>query len=49
MAQHATYDRWLVYGVGQRSPTYEHTSEDSATNEAKRLAREHPGISMARH
>lgn len=41
-----TYDRWLVYGVGQRAPTHEHTSEEQAATEAKRLAREHPGITF---
>lgn len=35
---------WMVYGVGQRSPTCRHWSEDSAKNEALRLAKQHPGI-----
>ncbi len=35
---------WMVYGVGQRSPTCRHWSEYCAKNEALRLAKQHPGI-----
>lgn len=35
---------WMVYGLHQRAPAYRHKSESSAVDEAKRLAREHPGI-----
>lgn len=46
MPEITTYQRWMVYGVGQRAPTYEHTSEDRAREEAQRLARDHPGITF---
>lgn len=35
---------WMVYGENQGSPKRTHYSERSATDEAQRLAREHPGI-----
>lgn len=35
---------WMVYGMNQGQPTVRHHSEDSATTEASRLARLHPGI-----
>ena len=35
---------WMVYGVGQRSPTYEHETQYSAEQEARRLARSVPGV-----
>lgn len=35
---------FMVYGMGQRQPTVRHKSIGSATREAERLAREHPGI-----
>jgi hypothetical protein len=35
---------WMVYGMGQRNPAHEHTSEASAIEEAKRLSREVPGV-----
>jgi hypothetical protein len=35
---------WMVYGEGQRAPAVTHHSPESATNEARRLARAHPGI-----
>ena len=35
---------WMVYGHGQRAPTYIHESVRSAQAEAQRLARAHPGI-----
>lgn len=35
---------WMVYGEGQRAPTYKHSSPYSAKAEAKRLAADHPSI-----
>ncbi len=35
---------WMVYGVGQRAPTYRHPSAHAAEREAIRLAKECPGI-----
>lgn len=35
---------WMVYGIGQLSPTYQHYSFLQASDEAKRLAEKHPGI-----
>jgi hypothetical protein len=35
---------WMVYGEGQRAPAYVHQTAPSAVAEARRLAREHPGI-----
>lgn len=35
---------WMIYGVGQRAPTMRHESFDLAHSEAKRLARNNPGI-----
>lgn len=46
MARETTYERWFVFGVGQRPPSYEHITALSAENEAKRLAREHPGMTF---
>lgn len=37
---------WMVYGDGQRAPTYKHDSEASAEVEARRLARLLPGTSF---
>ena len=37
---------WMVYGVGNGRPTFQHTTRDSAETEAKRLARENPGIAF---
>lgn len=34
---------WFVWNTNGRNPTYRHTSEASATSEAERLARLHPG------
>jgi len=34
---------WMVYGEGQRAPTYKHASQTAARQEAERLAREHKG------
>lgn len=34
---------WMVYGIGAGAPTYQHETEQSAVNEAKRLARSAPG------
>lgn len=41
-----TYRFWMVYGEGQRAPTYKHDSRASAEAEALRLARQHPGIAF---
>lgn len=35
---------WMVYGVGQRGPAYEHRTKASARAEAKRLAALHPDV-----
>lgn len=35
---------FMVYGLGQRQPTVRHKTRASATLEAERLARTHPGI-----
>lgn len=37
---------WMVYGVDQRAPAYQHPSRAGAVAEARRLARAHPGISF---
>lgn len=37
---------WMVYGVGQRSPTVRHWSPDIAKTEALRLAKAHPDITF---
>ncbi|PXW50709.1 hypothetical protein [Methylobacterium sp. B4] len=37
---------WMVYGVGQRGPTYQHDSEGSALREAERLAESSPGTTF---
>lgn len=37
---------WMVYGIGKKSPTYRHDSLNSALAEAKRLARENPGLTF---
>ena len=37
---------WLVYGMGQGSPTHRHATQESAANEAKRLARAHKGVAF---
>lgn len=34
---------WMVYGVGQGAPTYQHPSPHAAKTEAERLARSYPG------
>ena len=34
---------WLVWSPTGRSPVVRHTTEESATQEATRLARAHPG------
>ncbi len=34
---------WLVWNPNNRNPTHRHSSEASATSEAERLARLHPG------
>lgn len=35
---------FMVYGMGQKQPTARHKTRASATQEAERLARAHPGI-----
>lgn len=35
---------WMIYGLGQGSPTCIHDTFESANTEAERLARQHPGI-----
>lgn len=35
---------WMVYGIGQRSPTVMHGTRHAADYEAKRLARKHPDV-----
>lgn len=37
---------WMVYGIGQRGPTYQHGSEGSALREAERLAEISPGTTF---
>ena len=37
---------WMVYGLGQRGPTYQHDSEGSALREAERLAEVSPGTTF---
>ncbi|WP_437871550.1 hypothetical protein ACSD7O_24890 [Methylorubrum extorquens] len=34
---------WMVYGIGQRGPAYQHDSEGSALHDAERLAEISPG------
>ena len=35
---------WMVYGEGQRGPTFKHMSSDEARREAERLAGACPGV-----
>lgn len=35
---------WMVFGEGQRAPAVMHHSPESATDEARRLARTNPGL-----
>lgn len=37
---------WMVYGEGQRAPTYKHDTADAARLEAARLAEQNPGVSF---
>lgn len=37
---------WMIYGVGQGAPTIRHESKGQALDEAKRLARNNPGITF---
>lgn len=37
---------WMVYGVGQRGPTFRHYTERGARVEAERLARLSPGTTF---
>ncbi len=34
---------WMVWGIHSGPPTFQHQSEESARNEAERLARLNPG------
>jgi hypothetical protein len=44
MSQPKAHKFWMVYGVGQRGPTYQHSSKALAQLEAQRLASLHPEI-----
>ncbi len=35
---------WMVYGLHQGAPTVRHKTEESAINEARRLARNNPDV-----
>ncbi|WP_420415273.1 hypothetical protein [Roseibium sp.] len=35
---------WMIYGIGQGRPSAQHRSYDVAAAEAKRLARQNPGV-----
>ena len=37
---------WMVYGLGQGGPTYQHDTEASALREAERLAEVCPGTTF---
>lgn len=37
---------WMVHGIGQRSPSYQHWSAPAAAMEAQRLAMANPGITF---
>lgn len=37
---------WMVYGIGQGGPTYQHGTEAAALREAERLAEVRPGITF---
>jgi len=37
---------WMVYGIGQRQPAFQHDSKALAEHEAKRLARNNPGVTF---
>ena len=37
---------WMVYGLGQRGPTFQHETEASALREAERLAEVSPGTTF---
>lgn len=37
---------WMVYGIGQSVPKYQHASIESAEREARRLAELHTGITF---
>ncbi len=37
---------WMVYGVGTERPTVQHKTRTSAEDEAKRLAKLHPGVAF---
>ncbi len=44
MSQPKAHKFWMVYGIGQRGPTYQHYSKALAQLEAQRLASLHPEI-----
>lgn len=44
MSQPKAHKFWMVYGIGQRGPTYQHSTKALAQLEAQRLARLHPEI-----
>ncbi|ACK82475.1 hypothetical protein [Methylorubrum extorquens] len=37
---------WMVYGLGQGAPTYQHGTEAAALREAERLAEVRPGVTF---
>lgn len=37
---------WMVYGIGQARPVYQHATFESASNEAKRLAAQNTDITF---
>lgn len=37
---------WMVYGIGQREPRYQHWTKVDAQKEASRLARNNPGTTF---
>lgn len=37
---------WMVYGIGQRAPTYRHATRGSAEAEAERLAERNPKVTF---
>lgn len=46
MAPRKHWEFWMVYGQGRAGPAREHLSLRSAQEEAKRLSREHRGITF---
>ncbi|WP_375274480.1 hypothetical protein [Methylorubrum thiocyanatum] len=37
---------WMVYGLGQSAPRYQHSTEAAALREAERLAEVRPGVTF---